>query len=225
MENKQDNDSPITIDAALAQPHPKAPKNLRRTIQLKRHQFVSLMRLGALTARLKSELGIHISPLAQQKISDRIMRNGKARDYRTRPMIFDPVTGYRETYGDRRKRLIAESQRQGVEIAAKRRQEYVQRRTNRWRKLVETKMPQMFLQALNEQGLPTPVDHVEFGGFDPSVDFAPVTDHRKPRLVFLRGHGQREFIAVINEVAQLSVQRIAQFVRSRLPRFSIVLSH
>ncbi len=165
MENKQDNDSPITIDAALAQPHPKAPKNLRRTIQLKRHQFVSLMRLGALTARLKSELGIHISPKAQQKISDRIMRNGKARDYRTRPQLVDPVSGYRETYGDRRKRLIRESQLQGVEIARKRRQEYVQRRTNKWRKLVENKLPGMFVQALQAANCPLPVDPSSVGGF------------------------------------------------------------
>lgn len=54
---------------------------------------------------------------------------------------------------EQRMARIAESQRQGVEIAKQARIAYVQRRTDRWRGLVETNMPRMFNDALREAGI------------------------------------------------------------------------
>lgn len=54
---------------------------------------------------------------------------------------------------EKRMMFIRASQLQGVEIAARRRQAYVQRRTNRWRGVVENNMPRMFDDALKSMGL------------------------------------------------------------------------
>lgn len=49
--------------------------------------------------------------------------------------------------------FISESIRQANEIAAKRRADYVARRSARWRKLVEAETPRAFHQAMQQQGL------------------------------------------------------------------------
>lgn len=124
-----------------------------RRVLVSKRKMIGLVRLASHTQRLKDVLGIIVSPLGQQAMVERLMKTGKPRAYRPRPMLTDPVTGFRQTYGDRRKLRIIESQRQGVEVAKKKRQEYVQRRTDKWRGVVEKNMPVMFNEALADAGI------------------------------------------------------------------------
>lgn len=65
----------------------------------------------------------------------------------------------------KRMNFLYESARQGVEIAKARRVDYLKRRAARWRGVVEAKMPGMFMSALQEAGLPMPIDPREREGF------------------------------------------------------------
>jgi hypothetical protein len=95
------------------------------------------------------------------------------RVYKRRPQLFvrdgviNKIDGTPISYRAARMHRIAESQRQGVEIARQRREEYVKRRSAKWKKIVTSELPKMFAQAMEAQGLGFMV------GSGKSVDMKP----------------------------------------------------
>lgn len=79
----------------------------------------------------KTETNHDLQVGLMQRLFGTASASGKNRGYKKRPTLYDADGNY-ESYRQRRLRLIAESQRQGVEIAKASRAAYVQRRTSKW---------------------------------------------------------------------------------------------